>query len=481
VSPEPPTRLRLQLFLLAAGALCAGAGAVAVDEVPSASAVLRIPIEGTIDLGLAPFVSRVVDEAAESGAVVLLDVNTFGGRVDAAVLIRDALIDAPVKTIAFVNPRAISAGALISLACETIAMRPGGTIGAATPVTGGGTEEMTAADEKVVSYMRTEMRSTAERRGRNPDIAAAMVDRDVEVEGVIEKGKVLTLTTEEALRTGIADREVANIEELLEELGLGDAQVLDRELNWAEQLARAVSNPVVSSLLLSLGFLGIILELYQPGWGLPGSLGVLALVTFFFGHHVVQLAGLEEILLFVLGLGLIALELLVIPGFGVVGLLGVAIVLGAVVMSLIGLDLRISWELGFLQRALTVTSSAVVLTVVGGLLMLRLLPASGVGRRLVLRRALRGDQGFRSHSDESERELPAGTVGSALSDLRPAGRARFGSRRLDVVSEGGYITAATEVRIVAWRAGTAVVRRADDGRPGSGGETLAPAPEEAPE
>jgi membrane-bound serine protease (ClpP class) len=479
VSPEPPTRLRLPLLLLAAGAFSASAAAISADG--AGGTVLRIPIEGTIDLGLAPFVSRVVEEAAESGAVVLLDINTFGGRVDAAVLIRDALIDAPVKTVAFVNPRAISAGALISLACETIAMRPGGTIGAATPVTGGGTEEMTAADEKVVSYMRTEMRSTAERRGRNPDIAAAMVDRDVEVEGLIEKGKVLTLTTEEAVRTGIADREVASLEALLEELGLGNAEVVDRQLNWAEQLARAISNPVVSSLLLSLGFLGIILELYQPGWGLPGSLGLIALVTFFFGHHVVQLAGLEEILLFVLGLGLIALELLVIPGFGVVGLLGMAIVLGAVVMSLIGLDLRVSWELGFLQHALTVTASAVVLTVVGGGLMLWLLPASGVTRRLVLRRVLRGDQGFRSHGDESERELPAGTRGKALSDLRPAGRARFGSRRLDVVSEGGYITATTEVRIVAWRAGTAVVRRAQDDEPGSAEQPVAPLHGEPPE
>jgi membrane-bound serine protease (ClpP class) len=462
MSPENPTRRRTPPALLAAGVLSLTGAALGLgDEAPAARTVLRVPIHGTIDLGLAPFVSRVVAEASESGAVVLLDINTFGGRVDAAVLIRDALIDAPVPTIAFVNPRAISAGALISLACETIAMRPGGTIGAATPVTGGGTEEVTAADEKTVSYMRTEMRSTAERRGRDPDIAAAMVDRDIEVEGIVEKGKVLTLTTEEALRTGIADREAASLQALLEELGLGGAEVADRELNWSEQLARAVSHPIVSSLLLSLGFLGIILELYQPGWGLPGSLGLIALATFFFGHHVVQLAGLEEILLFLLGLGLIALELLVIPGFGVVGLLGVAIVLGAVVMSLIGLDLRVSWELGFLQRALTVTSSAVVMTVAGGLLALRLLPATGVSRHFVLRRDLRGEEGFRSHGSDSEREVPAGTRGHALSDLRPAGRARFGGRRLDVVSDGGYVPSGTEVEVVAWRAGTAVVRPVD--------------------
>jgi membrane-bound serine protease (ClpP class) len=259
---------------------------------PSSPIVYRLPIEGTIDLGLAPFVSRVVSEASQRpGAVVLLDVDTFGGRLDAAVLIRDALIDAPVRTIAFVDPRAISAGALISLACETIVMAPGGSMGAATPVTGGTTERMEAADEKVVSYMRTEMRTTAEKRGRRGDVAEAMVDRDVAIEGVVEKGKILTLSTEDAIRLNVADYEAANLSDALEAVGLSGARIVETKPNWAEDLARLVSDPTVSSLLLSLGFLGILIELYQPGWGLPGSLGVAALVIFFFGHHVAQLAG----------------------------------------------------------------------------------------------------------------------------------------------------------------------------------------------
>ena len=186
--------------------------------------------------------------------------------------------------------------------------------------------------------MRTEMRTTAETRGRRGDVAEAMVDREVEIEGVIEKGKVLTLTTDTALELAIADYRAANLEEALEVLELSGATVEDREMNWAEVIARAVSEPMVTSLLMSIGFLGILIELYHPGWGLPGTLGVIALGTFFFGHHVAQLAGWEELLLFALGAALLALEVFVIPGFGVAGVSGIVLMLAGVVLSLVGLD-----------------------------------------------------------------------------------------------------------------------------------------------
>jgi membrane-bound serine protease (ClpP class) len=293
-----------------------------------------------------------------------------------------------------------------------------------------------------------------------------MVDRDVEVEGLIEKGKVLTLTTNEALEYGIADHEAGDLQAALAVAGLEGAEIVERQVNWAERLARMVSNPMVTSLLLSLGFLGIMLELYQPGWGIPGTIGVICLVTFFFGHHVARLAGLEEILLFVLGLGLLALELLVIPGFGVVGIAGIALALAAVVLSLVGLDLRVSWELGFLQRALSVTSSAVLLTAVGTAAILKLLPGSGLGRRLVLSRSLDATAGYESHDRADDERWPLGAEGVAESALRPAGRARFPHGRLDVVSEGGWVEVGRRVRIVQWRAGTAVVRPAEE----AGGE-----------
>jgi membrane-bound serine protease (ClpP class) len=428
--------------------------------------VYRVPIEGIIDLGLAPFVERAVQGAAESGAgAVLLDINTFGGRVDAAVKIRDALVESPVRTIAYVNPRAISAGAMISIACHSLVMAPGATIGAATPVTAGSGGEMEAADEKVTSYMRAEMRATAERRGRRADIAEAMVDRDGEIEGVIEGGKLLTLTTRDALSWGFADYEASSITELLEREGLPDARVVELRSNWAENFARVVSHPALSSLLLSIGFLGIMIELYQPGWGIPGTVGLVCLGLFFLGHYVVRLAGLEEILLFVVGVALLSLEVFVIPGFGVAGILGGLALLVSVILALLGLEWRVSWELGLLNEALTIVAGSVVIFAVGAFLVFKFLPRAPVARRLVLERGLEKERSFTSHDPGIEERFPPGTRAVATSDLRPAGRIRVEGRRLDAMTEGGFLENDTEVVITEWREGTAVVRRAPESEP----------------
>ena len=274
------------------------------------------PIEGMIDLGLAPFVRRVLDEAAAAGAAaVILEVNTFGGRVDAAVLIRDALLGSRIRTVAFVNKRAISAGALISLAAERIIMADGGTIGAATPVELGapGAPAQPVA-EKTVSYMRKEFRATAESRKRPPLLAEAMVDADVAIPGVIAKGKLLTLTTQEALKHGLADARADTLDAVLASLDLAGAEVRRATQTWAETLVRFLTHPVVSSLLMTIGILGIIVEIRTPGFGVPGSLGVASLALFFWGHWLVRLAGWEEMLLVGIGLILLAIEVFVTPG-----------------------------------------------------------------------------------------------------------------------------------------------------------------------
>src|SRR5688500_15642482 len=231
--------------LVALALLCLLTPAVLPAQTP-APVVYVAPVEGIIDLGLAPFVRRVLDEAAEQrAAAVVLEINTFGGRVDAAVLIRDALLRARVRTVAFVNKRAISAGALIGLAAETIAMAEGSTIGAATPVTmgePGGPAQPVA--EKTVSYMRKEFRATAEARKRPPLLAEAMVDADVEVPGVIAKGKLLTLTTEEALQHQVADVRAESVDAVLTFLELSDADVRRASPTWAETLVRFLTHPV---------------------------------------------------------------------------------------------------------------------------------------------------------------------------------------------------------------------------------------------
>jgi membrane-bound serine protease (ClpP class) len=413
------------------------------------------PIEGIIDLGLAPFVQRVLNEATDAGAAaVIFEINTFGGRVDAAVVIRDALLNAKVKTVAFVNKRAISAGALISLAAEKIVMADGGTIGAATPVQMGQPgAPAQPVEEKTVSYVRKEFSATAETRKRPPLIAEAMVDADVEIPGLIEKGKLLTLTTEEALKHKVADFRAETIESVLDQLGLGGAEVRRAAANWAENLVRFLTHPIVSSLLITVGMLGIIIEIRTPGFGVPGALGITSLALFFWGHWLVQLAGWEELLLFGFGLVLLVLEIFVTPGFGVAGALGIAALLGGLSLSLFGAGA--SWE--FILKAVSRVVFSLLIALIASLVTLRFLPRLPFGRRLILQTGLLAGAGGGSAPESDRRWL--GKSGTALSPLRPAGIAEIEGERVDVVSEGDLIEAGVPIVVTRVDGNRIVVRR----------------------
>jgi membrane-bound serine protease (ClpP class) len=413
------------------------------------------PIEGMIDLGIAPFVDRVLREATEAdAAAVILDINTFGGRVDAAVLIRDALLNAKVPTVAFINKRAISAGALIALATEKIVMGDGGTIGAATPVQAGQPgAPAQPVEEKTVSYVRKEFRATAEARKRPPLIAEAMVDADVEIPGLIEKGKLLTLTTEEALKHKVADFRADTIEELLKQLGLSGGELRRASPNWAENLVRFFTHPIVSSLLITIGMLGIILEIRTPGFGVPGALGISSLALFFWGHWLVQLAGWEELLLFGTGLVLLFLEAFVIPGFGIAGIAGITALLAGLSLSMIGGGA--TWE--YTLRAVSQVVFSLLIALFASLLMLRWLPRLPFGRRLILESGLPAGQGYASAPETDVNWL--GKEGTAVSFLRPAGIAEIGGQRLDVVSDGEFIESGTAIIVTRVDGNRIVVRR----------------------
>jgi membrane-bound serine protease (ClpP class) len=413
------------------------------------------PIEGMIDLGLAPFVQRVLTEATQEGAAaVILEINTFGGRVDAAVLIRDALLNARLPTVAFVNKRAISAGALISLAAEKIVMTNGGTIGAATPVEiGQPGAPAQPVEEKTVSYVRKEFRATAEARKRPPLIAEAMVDADVEIPGLIQKGKLLTLTTEEALKHKVADFRAETLESVLKQLGLAGAQPRRVSPNWAEDLVRFLTNPIVSSLLMTVGMLGIFLEIRTPGFGLPGALGIASLALFFWGHWLVQLAGWEEMLLVASGFVLLVLEIFVIPGFGLAGVLGICALLAGLSLSLIGGGA--TWE--FVAIAMGRVLISVFLALGASLLVLRYLPRLPFGRRLILETGLAAGQGYASAPESDNRWL--GKHGTTFSPLRPAGIAEIDGERVDVVSDGEFIDVGMPIVVTRVDGNRIVVRR----------------------
>ncbi len=443
-----PRRATALLVLLFAAAL-------SLAQSQTARPVVRvIAIDGVVDLGLAPYLARTLREARDEGAAaVLLDINTLGGRVDAAVAMRDTLVDAPVRTIAFVHPRAISAGALLALASETIVMAGGGTIGAAMPVTGvgdGGPPQ--AADEKSVSYLRKEFGATAERRNRPARFAEAMVDADVEIEGVIEKGKLLTLSTREALEHKVAEHQADTIAAALEAVGLAGADLRTARETWAETLVRFLTHPIISSLLMSVALLGILLEIRTPGLGLPGALGISALGLFFWGHWIVQLAGWEELLLVVTGVLLLAIEVFVIPGFGVAGVAGLVALVAGLGLTLVGAGATASIVIIALGRV----AMAILIALAAAAVLLRFLPRLPFGRQLVLDAEMDADQGYVSAPDIDRLRL--GHVGRALSPLRPAGVADIDGARVDVVSDGGYIEAGTLIEVTRVDGNRIVVR-----------------------
>jgi membrane-bound serine protease (ClpP class) len=416
--------------------------------------VFVMPIEGVIDLGLAPFVQRVLEEAATAKAsAVVLDINTFGGRVDAAVLIRDTLLESKVLTVAFINKRAISAGALISLAAEKIVMADGGTIGAATPVQIGlpGAPAQPVA-EKTVSYMRKEFRATAESRNRPPLIAEAMVDADVEIPDIIQKGKLLTLTTKEALDVKVADFQANTLEAVLQSFELGDADIRHASETWAETLVRFLTHPVVSSLLMTLGIMGIIVEIRVPGFGLPGLVGLVSLGLFFWGHTLVRLAGLEEFLLVALGLILVAMEIFFIPGFGIAGIFGILALMGGLGLSLIGSGA--TWD--SILSALGQVSLSIFIAILVALFLLRYFQRLPFGKRLLLKTSLLSKEGYASSPEGDQAWL--GKRGTAATDLHPSGIAHLNGDRVDVVSDGDFINAGQAVEVVRVDGNRIVVR-----------------------
>ncbi|MEQ1856358.1 MAG: NfeD family protein [Longimicrobiales bacterium] len=427
--------------------------AVALSGLPTfASAqgvVYRVPVTGVVELGMAPFIERSLEEAAAQGMrAVVLDMDTPGGRVDAAERIADAISDSSVPVYTLVNRRAFSAGALIALSTQGIYMRPGSVIGAATPVDGAGE----TAPEKIVSAMRSEMRALAEARGLDPAIAEAMVDPDIAIDGIDEAGKLLTLTTEEAVRVGYAT-EVDDLGALLEQIGAQGAEVVTSESNWAEGVVRFFSNPVVAPFLLTLGFLGLITEIKTAGFGLAGAAGLLALSLFFGSHLIVGLAGWEDIIIFGVGIALLGVEVFLIPGFGLFGLLGAGGMMAGLYMSLMG---SLPTSADFTRAGLVLTTT-MLLILVTAWAMIRSLPKSTrfLKSGIILGKGMERAAGY--VSAVSRVEL-VGVVGKAITDLRPSGTGLFGDERIDVVSESEWITEGTPIRIVSAEGYRHVVR-----------------------
>lgn len=404
--------------------------------------VYRIPVENEVEKGLYEFLKRSFREAVEHKAnAIVLEIHTPGGYVDVAYDIGKLMEETPAKMIAFINSRAHSAGAYIALQADEIYMTPNATIGAAQIVDMNGN----AASEKANSAWIKNMQAAAESANRDPKYARAMADASIDLPELNSpKGKLLTLTAEEAYQVNYSDGTVNNFEELLAKTGLENSEVHTIHETFADKFARFLTNPIVVTLLLTIASFCLMVELFSPGFGLPGIIGIISFILFFFGHMVSGLAGLETVLLFAAGFLLLLAEL-VVPG-GILGLIGGAMMI---------ISLLLAGE-NLVHMAYSIII-ALVITIIGMVVLVKFFGKNlHLFSKLVLKDATTTEEGYVSNVNRVDL---IGKEGITLTPLRPSGAVLVGEERIDVVSEGSYVEPNTKVKIIEVEGSRIVVRK----------------------
>lgn len=425
----------LLLFLLACGLFAP------VQASADSAKVYIVPIEETVEDGLYAFLKRAIAEAEENKAkAIIFRINTPGGMVDSAWKIAKLFADTDIKTIAWVDNHALSAGAYIALNAEEIYMSHNATMGAAAIID----QQGNAAGKKAQSSWQAAMKAAAEQNGRDPKFALAMTDENNSLDEYgAGQGKLLTLTEKQALQAGYSEGTVKDQKDLLHTLKYDDADVRHINESFAEKAARFLTNPVVIPILLTVGCIGLVIELFSPGFGLPGLTGLASLFLFFYGHLVAGLTGYESLIMFVLGIALILLELIV-PG-GVIGAIGFASIIGS---------LFIAGENNTHMALSILIALAVSLTV--SILMVKVFGKQmKFFKRMILTDSTNSENGYVSNINRLEL---IGRTGVAVTPLRPSGIAFIDEERIDVVSEGSFIAPGVEVKVVKTEGSRIVVR-----------------------
>ncbi|WP_053184588.1 NfeD family protein [Sunxiuqinia dokdonensis] len=416
-------------------------------------------------------------DAADSlnADLMLIHMNTYGGTVLDADSIRTKILNSPIPVYVFIDNNAASAGALISVACDSIYMRPGGSIGAATVVNQTGQQ----MPDKYQSYMRSTMRATAEAHGgdtiisgqdttfrwfRDPKIAEAMVDERVYIPGIIDTGKVLTFTPAEAMKYGFCEGQADNVAEVLELIGISDYEIVEYKPTVLEKIIGFLVNPMVSGLLIMAILGGIYFEMQTPGIGFPLIIAITAAVAYFAPLYLEGLAANWEILLFIVGLILIAVEIFVLPGFGVAGLLGILLSFTALVLSLID-NLVFDFE-GVHPEKIMSALTTVVVALFGGFMLSLVLSKklftanSGAFKNLSLHSIQDKNEGFVG-VDTSYRSL-VGQEGVAYTTLRPSGKVKIDGKLYDAVSGLGMIDRGDKIIVIRTESAQLYVEKKSD-------------------
>jgi membrane-bound serine protease (ClpP class) len=387
-----------------------------------------------------------LEKAKDANAdLVIIELDTYGGAVTDADEIRTRILEFPIPVYVFINKDAASAGALISIATDSIYMAPGASIGAATVVTPDGT----AAPDKYQSYMRSIMRSTAEATGRNPKIAEAMVDQNLEIDSITKAGEVITFSTSEAIKYGFAEAQVGSIEEILKRVGLeeGEYEIIRFDLDTVEQVISFFLNPFISGILILIILGGLYFELQTPGVGFPLLASFIAVILYFIPYYLNGLAANWEIAAFFAGVALIGLELFVIPGFGVAGITGIILTVGSLVLVMLNND---NFDFSFVEMGeIFVAISTALVGMLGGIVLMFVggvrLTQTKFFKRIALESSQDRNEGYTSNFKIGSY---LGKKGQTYTVLRPSGKIMIDGEMYDAYTRGEYIEKGVDVEVI---------------------------------
>lgn len=390
---------------------------------------------------------KALKEAYEKNAeLIIIDMNTYGGMVESADSIRTAIMQSPIPVYTFINNNAASAGALISISSDSIYMRPGSNIGAATVVNQSG-EQM---PDKYQSYMRSTMRATAESNGRDPEIAEAMVDERIEIEGITEEGEVITFTSKEAIKHGFSEGERNSIKEILEKNGIKNYTIIEQQLTTTDKIIGWLISPVVNGILIMIIIGGLYFELQTPGLGFPSAASVIAALLYFAPLYLEGLAANWEILIFIAGVILVAIEIFALPGFGIAGGAGVLLVITGLTLSMVdneGFRFTLG-NLDNLAKAFFTVITAMLLSLVGSIYFGKRLFTTNTFGHLALDSVQAKEEGYTSVDDNYSSVI--GKEGEALTTLRPSGKIEIDDETYDAFSDAGYIEKGTRIKVTGY-------------------------------
>lgn len=423
----------------------------------STAKIVHLKVLDNIDPRTNRYTELGIEYAQEEKAdLIILELDTYGGALNDADEIRTRILNLEIPIYAFINKDAASAGALISIACDSIYMAKGSSIGAATVVTGDGTQ----APDKYQSYMRSIMRSTAEATGRNPKIAEAMVDEDIDLDSIATQGKVLTFSVSEAIQYGFCEGQYDNIDQIITNAGYTVYEIYPYELGNAEKIIALFLNPFVSGILILIIIGGIYFELQTPGVGFPILAAVIAAILYFTPYYLNGLAENWEIIMFIAGIILLALEIFVFPGFGVAGVLGVSFTLAALTLVMVNND---GFDFQFINPDKLFQAIATTLAgLMGSIILMFFGGVRLANSRLIRRVALVDTQDTATGytSTVYQKEL-IGKQGIAYTILRPAGKIELEDEIYDAYTRGEYIQKGDKIQVISNEGTSLKVKKVD--------------------